>query len=95
MEKQNVAYLYKGLLFGRKKECSTESWKADACYMMNHENILQSKRGQGQKTMYYMTLRMWKAQNKHSRETSRLVLFRAGELGKWELNVQEFSFEVI
>lgn len=57
MDKQNVIYSYNGILFGLRKEWSTDTW-------MNLKNIVLSERTELQKVTYYKILFIWNIQNK-------------------------------
>ena len=47
MDKQNMVYLYNGILFGNRKE-----WSTDATIWMKPESITLSERSQSQKNTY-------------------------------------------
>ena len=50
MNKQNVGYSYRGILFAYKTECSIDT----DYHMMNLENITKGERSQSQKATYIM-----------------------------------------
>ena len=50
MNKQNVGYSYRGMLFAYKIEWSTDT----DCRVMNLENITKGERSQSQKATYIL-----------------------------------------
>ena len=55
MNKQNVGYSYRGMLFAYKIEWSTDT----DCRMMNLENITKGERSQSQKATYILWFHLY------------------------------------
>ena len=64
-----MIYPYSGILFGHKKESSTDK----ATMRMNLENIMLNERSQSQKTTYCMIPFIWNI-GKSTETESRLVV---------------------